>query len=542
MVRVGAGARHGLRYGVLGFVAAIAALAVTADPADARQRRKSRAPAYQPPYASIVIDANSGAVLQATNADSQRHPASLTKIMTLYLLFERLDSGKVKLSSPLAVSAHAADQAPTKLGLKTGTTIAVEDAIKAVVTKSANDAAVVIAEALAGDEAAFAEMMTRKARSLGMTRTIYRNASGLPDAAQVTTAREQALLGRAIQERFPRYYRYFSTCTFVHRGHAMRNHNKLLGKVDGVDGIKTGYTRASGFNLVTSVRRGNRHIVAVVLGGRSGGARDASMRALISAHIGSASTQRTASVLAVKPEPVRTSSRHAAAAAAVTERADPAPTATIVATSGPAPGSSDPIKPMRVKTITYKSAGAQTVTLGRLPAMTAAEPAATMPQIALPFSSPAAPPDSIIAAESARTDAPIAAAPAVPPAPSLMQARGVVAAHETPAVVVPIVRSEPAARPVPKPETSPAAKRPARGGWLIQVGAFPDEGEAKARLQSAKAKAGKHLGAADPFTEPVVRGDKTLYRARFAGFDKDRAEAACKYLKRNDIACMAIRN
>ena len=172
-----------------------------------------------------------------------------------------------------------------------GQTIAVEDAIRALVTKSANDVAVVVAEAIGGDEDTFARMMTRKARALGMARTVYTNASGLPDDDQITTARDQATLGRAIQDRFPRYYRYFATPSFVYRGHAMRNHNKLLGRVEGVDGIKTGYTRASGFNLVSSVRRGNRHIVAVVLGGASGGARDARMRGLIEQHIASAATQ-----------------------------------------------------------------------------------------------------------------------------------------------------------------------------------------------------------------------------------------------------------
>ena len=168
-------------------------------------------------------------MLHASNADASRHPASLTKIMTLYLLFERLEAGKIKLDSPLKVSAHAAEQAPTKLGLKPGQTIAVEDAIKAVVTKSANDAAVAIAENLGGDEEGFAKLMTQKAHALGMSQTTYVNASGLPDDDQNTTAHDQALLGRAIQERFPRYYQYFSTAEFVYRGHAMRNHNHLLG-------------------------------------------------------------------------------------------------------------------------------------------------------------------------------------------------------------------------------------------------------------------------------------------------------------------------
>src|ERR1700728_1694119 len=223
-----------------------------------------------------------------------RHPASLTKIMTLYMLFERLDAGKIKLDTPLKVSEHAADQDPTKLDLKPGQPIPVEDAIKGIVTRSANDAAVVVAESLGGSEDEFAKLMTQKAHALGMSRTTYVNASGLPDDDQITTARDQALLGRAIQDRFPRYYKYFSTQEFVYHGEAMRNHNHLLGVVGGVDGIKTGYTRASGFNLVTSVHRDGRYIIAVVLGGRSAFERDAHMRELIGAHIKEASLQRTA--------------------------------------------------------------------------------------------------------------------------------------------------------------------------------------------------------------------------------------------------------
>ncbi len=245
----------GLRFGFCALAAVIALTAIGTDPADARGRRKRyKGPAYSPPYAALVVDANSGNVLHAANADALRHPASLTKIMTLYLLFEQIEAGKLRLDSRLEVSEHASQQAPSKLGLVPGQTISVEDAIRALVTKSANDAAAVVAEAIGGDEDSFARMMTRKARALGMHRTVYANASGLPDEDQLTTARDQATLGRAIQDRFPRYYRYFATPAFVYRGRAMRNHNKLLGRVQGVDGIKTGYTRASGFNLVSSVQ------------------------------------------------------------------------------------------------------------------------------------------------------------------------------------------------------------------------------------------------------------------------------------------------
>ena len=178
--------------------------------------------------------------------------------------------------------------------MKAGTTISVEDAIKGIVTRSANDAAVVVAEAIAGDEEKFAQLMTRKARALGMSRTVYKNASGLPDDEQVTSARDQAVLGRAVQERFPQYYKYFSLRSFTFRGQLIGNHNRLLGRVEGVDGIKTGYIRSSGFNLVSSVRRGNRHIVAVVMGGSSASSRDARMRELIKRNIDSASNKRAA--------------------------------------------------------------------------------------------------------------------------------------------------------------------------------------------------------------------------------------------------------
>jgi len=249
---------------------------------------------YRPPYAEIVVDDNSGQVLHETNPDSPRHPASLTKIMTLYLLFERLQAKQLDLNSRLAVSAHASAQAPTRLGLKPADTITVEDAIKGMVTRSANDAAVVIAEALAGSEQAFAETMTQKAQGLGMNNTVYVNASGLPADAQITTARDQALLGRAIQEHFPEYYRYFSLPSFQFRGMSISNHNALLRDMQGVDGIKTGYTEASGYNLVSSVRRDGRHLVAVVLGGRSTGARDSRMRQLIQQFMQRASAIRTA--------------------------------------------------------------------------------------------------------------------------------------------------------------------------------------------------------------------------------------------------------
>ncbi len=290
------------RLAAVGLLASLAIVWTSCD-ADARSRKKNakpraiHGPNYRPPYAAIVVDDKSGRVLHEVAADDPRRPASLTKIMTLYLLFEQLEAGKLKLDTPLPVSAQAAIQRPTKLGLKADQTIKVEDAILGLVTKSANDAAVVVSEAIGGTEADFAQLMTLKARMLGMTSTTYVNSSGLPAEEQLTTARDQAILGRAIQHRFPRYYQYFATPSFRYRGREMRNHNGLLGRVQGVDGIKTGYTDLSGYNLVSSVRRDARHIVAVVLGGTSNAARDARMRQLIEDHVSQASVQRTAPII-----------------------------------------------------------------------------------------------------------------------------------------------------------------------------------------------------------------------------------------------------
>ena len=235
--------------------------------------------------ASIVIDANTGKTLYSSNGDASRYPASLTKMMTLYMVFEAMTAGKIGKSTRVPFSKHAASRPPTKLGVRAGGSITVEQAILALVTKSANDAAAAVGEMLGGSEENFARMMTAKARQLGMKSTTFRNASGLPDSRQVTTARDMAILGMSLREHFPRYYDYFSTRSFAFGKQRHGNHNKLLGRVKGVDGIKTGYTRASGFNLVSSVKLGDRKLVAVVMGGASGRGRDARMAELIKAYM-----------------------------------------------------------------------------------------------------------------------------------------------------------------------------------------------------------------------------------------------------------------
>ena len=260
--------------------------------------------------ASIVVDMNSGSILHAQAAETPRSPASLTKMMTLYMLFGYLRAGKIRAVTELAVTPYAASQAPTKLGLKAGTTIKVSDAAKALVTHSANDAAVTIAENLAGSEENFARLMTDTGRRIGMTKTIFRNASGLPNEEQITTARDMAILAAHLIHDYPKHYSVFETRYFSFKGRKYRNHNKLLFGFKGTDGIKTGYTRASGFNLTASVHRGNKHLLAVVLGGRTGSQRDVATRALLDKHFAAASetkptpSQRMASLVGAPPPPL----------------------------------------------------------------------------------------------------------------------------------------------------------------------------------------------------------------------------------------------
>jgi D-alanyl-D-alanine carboxypeptidase len=608
MLRTTFASSRALRICALGLVTITTAILISSESAEARRAKHRRhhvvRESYSPQFSSIIVDANSGSVLSSNNPDGIRRPASLTKIMTLYLLFERLESGKLKLDSEMDVSEFASEQAPTKLGLKPGQTLKVEDAIKGLVTRSANDAAVVIAETIAGSEADFARMMTRKARALGMSKTTYRNASGLPNDEQLTTARDQATLGRAIQDRFPRYYRYFSTSVFAYRGQSIRNHNRLLGNVEGVDGIKTGYTRASGFNLVTSMRRGNRYLVGVVMGGRSGGSRDAIMRNLLAENLDKGATKRTVAaiternagdgavdvadaettqvnVAAAEPAPMPTTrsiapakpSLLAAAAAALPPpaakvepqaRPEPAPlTSGVIQTQsmGAILGSAEPMKPVKVKTVQVKAGPMKLASAGASqPAPTVTHTVPARPEVAETSSAVVAK-----AAETNRTDVPKVAMPPQPanhgtgqgilgvlPASSLTQGAPQAHASQALAYADPTPHAQPHAPQQPAvqqqaTQQNGAIKPPApvavRTGWIIQVGALESEGEAKQRIDLCRNKASSLLSKADPFTEPVVAKDnKTLYRARFAGLERDQAEAVCRTLKRADISCITVRN
>jgi len=429
-----------------------------------------------------------------------------------------------------------------------------------------------------------------------MSKTVYRNANGLPNDEQVTTARDQATLGRAIQERFPRYYRYFSTTSFSWRGEQIRNHNHLLGSVEGVDGIKTGYTRASGFNLVTSMRRGNRHLIGVVLGGRSGGSRDAIMRNLLAENLEKGATAHTVAAVternsadagtevadaldsparpvppvqvaaapapeAPAPRPSRLSALAAATAAMppaqpkpeakpMESKIEPAPLTNGVIASQPLsliPGSSEPMKPVRVKTVQVK-AGAVKVA--------SAAPAPVAPQVTntiSPRADVAETSGAVVAradvvnkpeparAEVARTEMPQQPAGFGTGNGILGVLPAATAAAPAPAPAARLASAEPAPQPIQMSATTKPAVM--HSGWIVQVGALESESEAQQRLDAARSSARGLLSKADPFTEPVVaRDNRKLYRARFAGLERDQAEAVCKTLKRADISCMTVRN
>lgn len=464
--------------------------------------------------ASIVVDANSGEVAHESQADAPRFPASLTKVMTLYMLFEQIEAGRLSMNSRLEVSAEAARQPPTKLGLRPGSTIRVEDAVQALITRSANDVAVVVAESIAGSEEDFAERMTRRARQIGMSRTTFRNASGLPNMEQRTTARDMALLGRAIYERFPQYARYFGRSSFRYGNRNIRNHNRLIGRVQGVDGIKTGYTRASGFNLITSVRHNGRHMVAVVMGGRTARARDAQMARLVAGHMSEMAARRTDFSVAQ-----RVRGRGA-----------------------------EPVAVARADT------SERPVALARVAAPAQAEAPTPAPR-----REPASPP-------AAATPAPVQTAAAAVPVPTPRGEAAVAERREistaqpvrTASAAGPVLQWRTGAQPAapaaamatnPAPQVAasvsnrePTAAQQALTGWVVQIAATNTEQDAQRMLTQARESVGRPLAGARLVTERVQRGNATLFRARFAGFaDRGAAEAACAALKRGDYDCMAIR-
>jgi D-alanyl-D-alanine carboxypeptidase len=478
-------------------------------------------------YAAIVVDANTGDVLLAEKADEQRYPASLTKMMTLYLVFERLEQGRLRPDTRVRVSETAADAAPSKLGLEAGSTIALGDAVRALITKSANDVAVAIAEHIGGSQAAFAELMTRKAVELGMRNTIFRNPHGLPDGGQTTTARDMALLGLRLYDHFPIQSRLFSLRSFSYAGRTHRNHNTMLGNFPGMDGLKTGYTRQSGFNLVASVRRDGRHVIATVLGGQTAAARNARMRVVLNRTLPRASTVRTR-----KPTPFR-----GTPLASAGEHRDVEPRA-----GAAAPRLLEPVRlarrPYPADTRAEQADWRSTVRLAApIPGATStadllgATPPSPAPALRPAIDDTVQPPPVRVTTVRSIDIRPAAVvsepSPGRPPSTLQAQAQRLAAASATQTATA---------------ASLPSIRTPSRGPTAeIQIGAFATETEARQRLETARAMAAGILGPARAATPTVTVGGRRLYRARLTGFDPPAAARACAELRRRQIDCLVAR-
>lgn len=463
--------------------------------------------AYAAKPAGIVIDANTGKVLYNQDSGGLRFPASLTKMMTLYLVFEALNSGQITKSTPITMSAMAAAQAPTKLGVKAGGTFTVEQGILALITRSANDVAWAFAEKLGGSVPSFGKMMTAKARALGMRSTIYVNPNGLPDDRQVTTARDQAVLGVALRQHFPQYYAYFSVRSFRYGRQVIANHNKLLGRIKGVDGIKTGYTRAAGFNLATSAQADGHSIVVVVLGERSGGTRDARVAELVKRYLPLSSSGRgnyaiAKSAPSIMPEavPVAAPADRYAAETVEQVRETKAPEVASAASDDASLPHVGPVPEHRYEVNRIDQA------FGDAPAAKAEVAAA------------------------AEDEAPANVAAFAPPAS--------IPAHPSPKAKTEKLKAAKADKSDSVDDLTTSSTKPS--GWSIQVGAATSPELAKALLDKARSKGGKVLRSAAPYTVAVVADGAKVYRARFGGFRKqDTAVNACKTLKRRGMSCWA---
>ena len=460
--------------------------------------------------AAIVIDGASGKVLYARNPDAMRYPASLTKMMTLYLLFEALEKGTISLDTPLIASTHASEQEPTKLYVPLGGSISVETAIKALTVLSANDVAVVIAEALGGgSESTFATMMTEKAHQLGMTRTNFHNASGLPDLEQLTTARDIALLGRHLAYDFPQYFHYFSTPSFTYSGRTYGSHDNLLAAFQGTDGIKTGYTQLSGFNLVTSAVRNNKHVVGVVMGGPNAAVRDAEMMRLLSAAFEVAKENPT--VLAD---------------ANVPWKGGDGPAGELYK---PDPGEDDVLLAvLQSKAPRSKAAPVQVAAL-QPPAATAVPVAKPAAQVAAATIVPLLKPATAVPVPAQLASVGTSLLPPIRLGPGPALRTGAPAQ---------IAQGDGAGAP-PVPFFAPAANSGAVKRWVIQVGVFASETLAQAQLTAFARRGVGVIGQAERLVIPVKTGSLTLYRARFGLFAEDEARDICKRMSQRGQTCFA---
>jgi D-alanyl-D-alanine carboxypeptidase len=455
----------------LGLAFGLVAQAISATPAAAQANLSSESK-----YSAIVVDADSGEVLFGRRADSPRYPASVTKIMTLYLTFEAIASGKLAMNDTLPISRHAAAQAPTKLGLSEGQFITVEDAIQAIAVQSANDIAVAMAEKLGGTESRFAAMMSLRAEELGMTNTRYVNASGLPDSRQISTARDLAVLSRAVMRDYPQFYAYLGQKQFSYEGRTMNNHNGLLLRMAGVDGLKTGFTTASGYNLAASATRDRKRLIVVVLGGKSNANRDNQVADLLETGFD------------------------------VLHRRGNGEAITIAQNIFDPPSG-------RTYAPATQEVSAETVQLTRLD-----KPASGMRPVPNPVR-------------------PVSMKPVPNPETSEGDEDGdsvALASNEKPKAVK--AKSEASAAGL-RPSQVATKEKTAAGRYMVQVGAFKQKSDAKTQLSLTTQRFGDHFSAAEASIGDAVGGS---FRARFTGLTESAAKAACAALKAKKQVCMVV--
>ncbi len=491
------------------------------------------------------MDGVSGRVLYSRNATAERHPASLTKMMTLYMLFDSLKRGQNNLQSLIPVSEHAASQRRTKLFLRPGETISVDNAIRAIVVLSANVVAVAIGEFLGGTEDHFAELMTARARQLGMTDTFYHNASGLPDDRQISTATDLAALARHLAYDYPQYFHYFSTPGFIFRGRYYPTHDNLLGRYDGADGIKTGYTEGSGFNLVSSITRNGMHVIGVVMGGRTAHMRDTEMIRLLNATF--AQIDQNPRMVARTNIPWQTMAANNAVAAGF-QIGTPAVSTPTRQMAGLVTGGSDAEDEDAAESRADPNDAIANLIAQTAPPKPAVAFQPPVPQPAPPALHLTPPPQAsprLVAA---------AKAPAVRPTPK-PNVR-MIASLEPPRLPPPNVRPTPRAAALGEGDIgdpgTPARAHPATamaraaGGpvglrnWAIQIGAFADMTTARGQLSSYASRSMDVLGRADRIVIPFQSVDgHTLYRARFGPFVEAEARAVCQRMTERGQTCFA---
>ncbi len=475
--------------------------------------------------AALIIDGATGKILYSRNETAERHPASLTKMMTLYMLFEALKAGKITMQTPMPVSAHAVQQKPTKLYLKRGETITVDTAIRAIVIRSANDVAVVIAEALGGTELHFAQMMTEKARAMGMRETYYHNASGLPDSLQITTAMDLAVLARHLAYDFPQYYPYFSLPGFKYKGVYYPTHDNLIGRYPGADGIKTGFTVASGFNLTSSVVRGGVHLIGIVMGGRTAVRRDVEMMRILDAAF--AQIEANPTLVARRPVPWT--------AIADAGQWQPAVAGFTLPSTTPASQGTQFAALSAVPPPVSDTEDEDVAEARRAPDENFQTLHSQAPQLASVAQPPRpAPVTSVAPATLDAADRLMPAPPQARPAQS-----GEAQGKPVKVAVLPKIRPSLQSDQGEGELDMTEAAMPGRN-WTIQIGAYADRAFAKAQLDAYAQKSMDVLGQAARLVVPFQSSDgHTMYRARFGLFAERKAREVCDRLTQRGQTCFA---